>query len=260
MNNIKIAFFDIDGTLLKFHEKHLREKVIEALLGLRKKGVMLCIATGRSPMALPSFPEIEFDAYVTFNGSYCFDKNGVIFSNPIEHGEVLKLVDNANKINRPVCIATHDRLAANGIDQDLEDYFKFSHAKLEVSDDFDELLKQDIYQIMMGGYEQEYPLIMQDVKGAKLAAWWHRAVDIIPSNGGKGIAISKMLEYYNLDKSQAIAFGDGNNDIEMLEAVGTGIAMANGSDKLKAIATQICKDVQDDGIYYYCLEHGLIEG
>ena len=36
--------------------------------------------------------------------------------------------------------------------------------------------------------------------------------------------------------------------------------MANGSDKLKAIAMQICKDVQDDGIYYYCLERRLIEG
>lgn len=174
--------------------------------------------------------------------------------------EVLKIIDNATKINRPVCIATNGNLAINGLDKDLEDYFKFYQDKIEVSDNFEEILNQDIYQVMMGGYKEEYPMIMKDVKGAKLDAWWHRAVDIIPSNGGKGIAISKMLEYYNLDKSQAIAFGDGNNDIEMLEAVGTGIAMANGSDKLKAIATQICKDVQDDGIYYYCLEHGLIEG
>ncbi len=45
-----------------------------------------------------------------------------------------------------------------------------------------------------------------------------------------------MLAYYGLDKSEAIAFGDGNNDIEMLEAVGWGLAMANASDELKAIA------------------------
>ena len=102
------------------------------------------------------------------------------------------------------------------MDKDLEDYFKFSQDKIEVSDDFEKMLDEDIYQVMMGGYESEYPLIMKDIKGAKLAAWWDRAVDIIPSSGGKGIAISKMLEYYNLDKSQAIAFGDGNNDIEML--------------------------------------------
>ena len=56
----------------------------------------------------------------------------------------------------------------------------------------------------------------------------------------------------------ALAFGDGNNDIEMLEAVGTGVAMANASDRLKSVATDICGHVANDGIYHYCLEKGLI--
>lgn len=172
--------------------------------------------------------------------------------------EVLKIIDNVTKINRPVCIATNDYLAINGLDKDLEDYFKFSQDKIEVSDNFEEILNQDIYQVMMGGYKEEYPMIMKDVKGAKLAAWWHRAVDIIPKSGGKGIAIHKMPEHYHLDASKAIAFGDGNNDIEMLQAVGTGVAMANGSDQLKAVADDICEDVNNDGIYHYCLKHGLI--
>lgn len=67
-----------------------------------------------------------------------------------------------------------------------------------------------------------------------------------------------MLKYYGIDKSQAMAFGDGNNDIEMLKAVGNGIAMANASDDLKAVADEICGDVSEDGIYHYCLEKRLI--
>ena len=67
-----------------------------------------------------------------------------------------------------------------------------------------------------------------------------------------------MLEYYHLDKSEAIAFGDGNNDIEMLQSVGTGVAMGNGSEQLKAVADDVCGHAADDGIYYYCLEKGLI--
>ena len=55
-----------------------------------------------------------------------------------------------------------------------------------------------------------------------------------------------------------MAFGDGNNDIEMLKAVGNGIAMANASDDLKAVADEICGDVSEDGIYHYCLEKRLI--
>ena len=53
----------------------------------------------------------------------------------------------------------------------------------------------------------------------RLRHGWDRAVDIIPVNAGKGAGIEKMLKYYGIDKSQAMAFGDGNNDIEMLKAV-----------------------------------------
>lgn len=100
--------------------------------------------------------------------------------------------------------------------------------------------------------------MMRDVKAVKITSWWERAVDIIPAIGAKGIGISKVLEYYQLDRSQAMAFGDGNNDIEMLQAVGTGVAMANASEELKAVADEICGDVAEDGIYHYCLQKGLI--
>mgnify|MGYP000807695593 CR=1 FL=1 len=59
-------------------------------------------------------------------------------------------------------------------------------------------------------------------------------------------------------KEEAIAFGDGFNDIEMLEAVGTGVAMGNAKDEIKAHATCTCKSVEEDGVYDFCLEHGLI--
>ncbi len=112
--------------------------------------------------------------------------------------------------------------------------------------------------MMLGCYKSEYSLVMKDIRHSKIAAWWDRAVDIIPANGGKGIAIKKLLEYYHLEPEEAIAFGDGNNDIEMLQAVGTGIAMANASEQLKAVADQVCGHVAQDGIYHYCLEQGLI--
>lgn len=83
MNKIRIAFFDIDGTLVDFHAKQISSKTLEALTRLRAGGVILCLATGRSPMTLPHFPGIEFDAFLTFNGSYCFDASQVLFRNPI---------------------------------------------------------------------------------------------------------------------------------------------------------------------------------
>ena len=86
---------------------------------------------------------------------------------------------------------------------------------------------------MMGCRRDEYQAAMEHVEEARITAWWDRAVDIIPRNGGKGLAVLKILEHYRLSREEALAFGDGNNDIEMIEAAGWGVAMGNASPELK---------------------------
>lgn len=246
---IKIAFFDIDGTLSN----------METLQRLQANNIKVCIATGRHPLSVPTFEGVTFDAILSFNGSYCFDKEGhVLYSHPIPHKDVLRIIDNAFSINRYVSLASKDDSKANGTDQDLDDYYAFSKQKVNVSEDFDTFVNEDIYQIMCGGYENEYDALMKNVEGAQITAWWNRAVDIIPAGGGKGNGIHKVLEYYHFSPNEAIAFGDGTNDIEMLEAVGTGVAMGNATDNVKAIADDICLSVAEDGVYHYCLDHNLI--
>ena len=258
MNNIKIAFFDIDGTLIDMNTKIISEKTIYTLQKLKSNGIIICIATGRSPMGLPQFDNIVFDAFLTFNGSYCFNEKENVYSNPISSEDIKALLKNASEMDRPVSIATSKRLAANGKDQDLIEYFGFSKLELEVAEDFEQVANEEIYQVMLGCRKEEYSQILKNTKNVKIAAWWDRAVDIIPANGGKGVGIRKILEYYHLEKEEAIAFGDGNNDIEMLEAVGTAVAMENTSEELKKIATDRCGHVSEDGVYHYCMKHHLI--
>ena len=86
MSAIKIVFFDIDGTLIDMNNKRISEKMLETLRRLKENGTIICIATGRSPIALPHFEGVEFDAFLTFNGSYCFTEDADIFSHPKRHG------------------------------------------------------------------------------------------------------------------------------------------------------------------------------
>lgn len=259
MDTIKIVFFDIDGTLIDMKKKRISEKTLEALIHLKEKNIILCLATGRSPLGLPHINGIEFDAFLTFNGSYCFNKQQSIFSNPIPAIDVKKIISNAASLNRPVSIATKGRLISNGKDEDLKEYHSFANLEVNVAEDFNDVLHHEkIYQVLVGCREKDYPELMKNISHAKITAWWDRAVDIIPTNSSKGIGIDKILEYYHLDKTEALAFGDGNNDIEMLQAVGLGIAMGNASEKLKAVADDICGNVENEGIYYYCKEHELI--
>ena len=211
MEDVKIIFFDIDGTLIDMNKKVISEKMLTTLRALKEKNILLCLATGRSPIALPQFQDVDFDAYLTFNGSYCFNQTESIHEYPIPSSDIKQIIENAQALNRPVAIATKDKTIANGKDDD-----------------------------------------------SKITAWWDRAVDIIPAAGGKGTGIRKMLDYYGLDRSQAIAFGDGNNDIEMLAAIDWGLAMDNASEDLKAIADEVIGHVAEDGIYQFCLENGLI--
>lgn len=259
MNNIKIIFFDVDGTLIDMKKKQISEKILETLSKLKKNGIKICIATGRSPMQVPRFPGIEFDTFLTYNGSYCFDRYQEIFSNPLKKEDVHIIINNAKKMGRPLSLATKGRLASNGADTDLKEYYGFAGLEVQIADDFDTVANaEEIYQVMLGCRKSEYETIMKDVKEAQIAAWWDRAVDIIPLSGGKGVAVSRILEYYHLAKEESMAFGDGNNDIEMLKAVGKGVAMKNASSELKAVADDVCDDVANDGIYLYCKEHGLI--
>ena len=259
--DIKIAFFDVDGTLVDMKKKVITPAMIETLKHLKENGIILCMATGRGPYLVPSFPGIDFDVFLSYNASYCYTKDEVIFSNPIPKEDVKAIVENASEIHRPVFLAGVEGGGANGCDKDLADYFAIAKSKVNVLDnfDFEKLMDKKVYQMMVGCYKEEYADILRDVDGARITAWWKRAADITPANGNKGVGVRKILDYYHLDKENAIAFGDGTNDIEMLEAVGTGVAMGNATDDVKTVADAICGHVAEDGIYHYCKEQGLIQ-
>lgn len=109
-------------------------------------------------------------------------------------------------------------------------------------------MEEEIYQMMVATTEDQDELILKNTTTLKVARWWNRACDIIPCNGGKDIGIQKILNYFNFNKEEAMAFGDGGNDISMLKYVGTGVAMGNAKDNVKAIADYITDSVQEDGI------------
>lgn len=258
MEPIKIAFFDVDGTLIDMDKKEISPRTLETLRRLQKRGVLLCMATGRGPLTLPRLEGVEFDVFLTFNGAYCYDRQGVIFSAPLPPEDVQTIVRNAAALHRPVSIATQDRILANGADRDLVDYFSIAQREVEVSDQFETVAKGQVYQIMLGCRRADYPLLLQGTRNAKIAAWWDRAADIIPADAGKGVGVAQVLAHYHLEPADALAFGDGDNDIELLQAVGHPVAMGNASERLKAVADEICGHVAQDGVYHYCLDHGLL--
>lgn len=82
--------------------------MLDTLHKLQANGIRLAIATGRSPMTVPlkDFPGVQFDTLLTFNGSYCYDKEQVLYASPIPTEDIRTIRQNAAVLGRPMCLAT----------------------------------------------------------------------------------------------------------------------------------------------------------
>jgi hydroxymethylpyrimidine pyrophosphatase-like HAD family hydrolase len=67
------------------------------------------------------------------------------------------------------------------------------------------------------------------------------------------------MDHYGFRLNETMAFGDGQNDIDMIRFVGTGISMGNGIDALKKAADYVTTDIDDDGIANGLRHFGLIQ-
>ena len=136
MNKIKIAFFDIDGTILRFGKPDISVKTKEALNKLQQTGVKICIATGRPLITIPKFEGVDFDLTVAFNGSVCVLDDEFIVNKIIPAKEVYKIIENAAKMGRPLAVATKSRIVTNGCDSALKEYFELASLDATPSDEF----------------------------------------------------------------------------------------------------------------------------
>lgn len=117
-------------------------------LGSSTKWHHPCMATGRCYTGVPHFDGIDFDVLLTFNGSFVTKGNDIIFKNPINEHDKYQIISNLKQMNRAIAISNEHMIVTNGTDPDLEQYFAFGSEKLKIADNFDEISRTDIYQIM----------------------------------------------------------------------------------------------------------------
>lgn len=90
---IKAVFLDIDGTLVSFDTHRVSESTVDAVRRLRDKGIKVFIATGRHMQFINNLGDMEFDGYITLNGSYCYaGRDKVIYRCCIPTEDVQNLV------------------------------------------------------------------------------------------------------------------------------------------------------------------------
>jgi Cof subfamily protein (haloacid dehalogenase superfamily) len=248
----KIVFFDIDGTLLD-HDKNLPDSTRKAVRQLQENGTYVAIATGRAPFMYESLrKELGIESFVSFNGQYVVFENEVIYTNPLNRETLKELLEDTKRREHPVVHLNQMTAKANNkhhtyIEESMAS-LKFPHP--EYDPEF--YMDKEIYQSLLFCQQEDESFYRKKYDNFTFIRWHQYSMDVLPKGGSKAEGIKKMIEKLGFDLKDVYAFGDGLNDIEMIQSVGNGIAMGNAVQEVKNHANYITKHVDDDGIL-----HGL---
>lgn len=244
----KVLIFDIDGTILDL-DKNIPEGVEEAFKQARDNGHITVIATGRAPFLAKAIVEqLEIDSYISYNGQIVQYEGKTIHKGVIDKKELKKLSEFAALKDQPLVYMDSHEMVSNVPDhQDvIESISTLKVGFPRQAEDF--YLNNDIHQALVfceKDVQEEYERAFPNLSFVR----WHRvSCDVLPKGMSKAVGIEILLEYLGADRKNAIAFGDGLNDVEMLKFVGTGVAMGNAVEELKKHATIVTDHVSENGL------------
>ncbi|WP_067728986.1 HAD family hydrolase [Oceanobacillus damuensis] len=258
----KVLFLDIDGTILKPDHTYT-ETTKTAIEQVKENGVEVFIATGRPLIEVKDLAqELNVDSFIGYNGAYAVYQEQTIINEPIDELLIRKFLDIAKANNHEMVLYTKDRNYYTSLDhpfvKQFNDIFQLKQNSLFTYDVADQIIGVTVMNIAPSQaylYEIEDNIRMSQVniEGATMA------YDVIRKNVNKGEAITRILKRLNIPKEQAIAFGDGMNDKEMLQAVGEGFAMENAHPDLFRFAKHRTTSVSDSGIFNGLKVLGLVK-
>ncbi|MDQ0232280.1 Cof-type HAD-IIB family hydrolase [Metabacillus malikii] len=253
---------DLDGTLLK-DDKTISSYSKEIIEKAKAAGHIVCIATGR-PFRSSSlyYDELQLTSpIINFNGAYVHhpkDDSWGTYHTTLELDVVKDIIDVAEKHQlHNVLAEIIDDVYFHYHDEKLLDIFSMGNPTVKIGD-LRENLRDDVTSILIHAAEEEVEKIreyLSDVHAnvvdhRRWAAPWH-VIEIIKAGMNKAVGLKKVADYYKIPAERIIAFGDEDNDLEMLQFAGHGIAMGNAIDKLKAVANKETLTNEEDGIAYY---------
>lgn len=259
---IKALFFDIDGTLVSFKTHKIPTSTIQALQQAKYNGVKVYISTGRPLALITVLDEIKdlIDGYITTNGALCFVGDNEICTHAISKQSVAYTVEQARKNNFCVALIGQKNLCLfqqndifNRVFVDLLNICGFNK-----SVSLNTILQEPILQMTPFITEKQEEQLMSKLLDCQSGRWHPDFTDVTSLRADKGQGLHAMAKYLGLSIPQTMAFGDGGNDLSIIQQAGIGIAMGNAVPKLKQAADYITTTVDEDGVRNALMHYGII--
>lgn len=262
--NTKLIVFDLDGTLLDV-EQQLHQKTIKAVKMIREKGIKVMVATGRMYCsAKPHTDRLEIEEpIITYNGALVIDpeNQAEIFHDPIPleiAKRITKMLVGKNYhlqlfINDNLYVAEENEFTTkyedlSGIEANivgrLDKFIKEAPTKMMIIED-DEEKQLEIHNFLEDNFNSEI----------EIASSYPSFTEITAKGISKAVPLKKLAEKFEIKQEEIMAFGDGLNDLKMIEWAGKGVAMGNAHPDLRRAADDIALNHNDLGIARYLKEY-----
>jgi Cof subfamily protein (haloacid dehalogenase superfamily) len=241
---MKMVVTDLDRTLLK-EDKTVSRYTIDVFRKLRQRGVITAIATARPKRFTEKYiREISPDAAVLHNGAVVYVEDRHLCNFSIPNSIAAKILQNASREypEMRISVEINDALYSNFILPDPD-----WHSTIT---DFTDLPKLPVDKMLFSAddasaLEAVRRALSQNFNAIIGDGW---LLMVMNKNACKFSGVAEAAAHFGLTAEDIIAFGDDTNDMEMLKNCGTGVAVVNAIDEVKAIADFICDSNENDGV------------
>lgn len=256
----KVVFFDVDGTLLSEIDRTMPESTKEAIARLIEREIKVVVATGRPFNLCEEFKAIGIDTFISANGALVKCKDDTIYKSVLTV-ETVQDVSTFAELNGHGISYFTERYTMNGVGASNQ-RIRSALAETLTLTDYPEIissLSEEIYGMCLYADDNEAQKFIDQFPSLRFKRWHDYIMNVYEqTEASKSLAIKHVLNHFNISRSEAMAFGDGGNDIDMLEYVGLGIAMGNAEEQLQRSADFVTKKASEGGICYALEKFGII--
>ena len=252
----KLIALDIDGTI-RSNEHPLSKRTCLTLEAARDAGAIVTIVTGRMYLsALHVTANLDLQSPVaTYQGAHIADPatHQVLWHRPLTSRMLSDVLDALEHGDHEILAHHRGHVYVDRVTEWIEAYVERNHVRVHVVDDLRSLGTEGVTRLIVGGEEDNVGRVTAELKQTfdsrlQITRSLPYFCEVLHPDTGKDMALRRLCKLLGIRQEDTIAFGNGDEDAQMIAWAGLGVAMSDGSTTAIAASDEVAPPLADSGV------------